>query len=41
MIAQQAIHEGMITMLDDGLQKVSKGITSIEEILRVTKVESV
>lgn len=41
VIAQQAIREGMITMLEDGLQKVSKGITSIEEILRVTKVESV
>lgn len=40
MIAQQAIAEGMMTMLDDGLQKVSKGITTIEEILRVTKVES-
>ncbi len=39
MISQQAIKEGMLTMLDDGLQKVSKGITTIEEILRVTKVE--
>ncbi len=41
MIAQKAIEEGMMTMLDDGLQKVSKGITTIEEILRVTKVESI
>jgi type IV pilus assembly protein PilB len=40
VIAQQAVKEGMLTMLDDGLQKVSKGITTIEEILRVTKVES-
>lgn len=40
VIAQQAIKEGMISMLDDGLLKVSKGITSIEEILRVTRVES-
>lgn len=40
VIAQQAIQEGMISMLDDGLMKVSKGITTIEEILRVTKVES-
>lgn len=40
IIAQQAIKEGMISMLDDGLLKVSKGITSIEEILRVTRVES-
>jgi type II secretory ATPase GspE/PulE/Tfp pilus assembly ATPase PilB-like protein len=40
LIMQQAIKEGMITMLDDGLMKVSQGVTTIEEILRVTKVES-
>jgi len=40
VIAQQAIQEGMISMLDDGLLKVSKGVTTIEEILRVTRVES-
>jgi type IV pilus assembly protein PilB len=40
VIAQQAIQEGMITMLDDGLLKVSKGITTIEEILRVTRIET-
>lgn len=40
VIATQAIAEGMMTMLDDGLIKVAKGITSMEEILRVTKVES-
>lgn len=40
MIADQAKKEGMIAMLDDGLMKVSKGITTIEEILRVTRVES-
>ena len=39
-IAHAAIVEGMTTMLDDGLQKVGKGITTIEEVLRVTKVES-
>ena len=41
VIARQAIQDGMITMLDDGLQKVSKGVTSIEEILRVTRVETI
>ena len=41
VIAQEAIAEGMRTMLEDGLLKVKKGITSIEEILRVTKVEPV
>lgn len=40
VIMQQAIQEGMATMLDDGLLKVSQGITTIEEILRVTRVES-
>lgn len=34
---QQARQEGMITMKQDGLLKVLKGITSIEEVLRVTK----
>jgi len=40
MIVEQAIAEGMTTMLDDGLMKVSKGVTTIEEILRVTRVET-
>ncbi len=39
LISQAAISEGMTTMLDDGLMKVAKGITSVEEILRVTKTE--
>ena len=30
-----AIEEGMTTMLDDGFEKIRKGITTIEEILRV------
>jgi type IV pilus assembly protein PilB len=38
-ILAQAVKEGMATMLDDGLQKVIKGITTIEEVLRVTKIE--
>ena len=40
LIRKAAIEDGMTTMLDDGLQKVAKGLTTIEEILRVTKVES-
>ncbi|MBI5127790.1 type II/IV secretion system protein [Candidatus Roizmanbacteria bacterium] len=39
-IVRQAISEGMNTMLDDGLEKAKKGLTTIEEVLRVTKVES-
>jgi type II secretory ATPase GspE/PulE/Tfp pilus assembly ATPase PilB-like protein len=40
-VLKQALAEGMTTMLDDGLQKVSKGVTTIEEVLRVTKVETI
>lgn len=36
-IAKKAIDEGMTTMLEDGLEKVAAGITTIEEILRTTK----
>jgi type IV pilus assembly protein PilB len=39
VIAQEAIKEGMKTMLDDGLKKVATGVTTIEEVIRVTKVE--
>jgi len=40
VIARQAISEGMATMLDDGLQKILKGLTTFEEVLRVTKVDN-
>ncbi|MDP3941011.1 MAG: GspE/PulE family protein [bacterium] len=40
VIAQAAIAEGMSTMLDDGLNKIAKGVTTLAEVLRVTKVES-
>ncbi len=35
-ILQQAISEGMHTLSSDGLIKASKGITSLEEVLRVS-----
>lgn len=41
VIEAKAIEEGMSTMLDDGLEKVARGITTVEEVLRVTKVESI
>jgi type IV pilus assembly protein PilB len=34
-ISAQAVKEGMRTMIEDGFVKAAKGITSIEEILRV------
>ena len=40
VIAKKAMEEGMKTMLEDGLEKVTKGLTTIEEVLRVTKVEA-
>jgi type IV pilus assembly protein PilB len=39
-ITKEAIAEGMTTMLDDGLEKSAKGLTTIREVLRATKVES-
>lgn len=39
-ILKQAVADGMDTMLDDGLSKVVQGMTTIEEVLRVTKIES-
>jgi type II secretory ATPase GspE/PulE/Tfp pilus assembly ATPase PilB-like protein len=33
-IEQQARTEGMLTMLEDGIYKASRGITSLEEVLR-------
>lgn len=33
----QAIKEGMITMFEDGLQKVELGVTTVEEVLRVAR----
>ena len=34
-IQEQARAEGMITMVEAGLVKAARGITSIEEVLRV------
>jgi len=34
-IRRQAIEEGMVTLRQDGLQKVREGITSLEEVMRV------
>lgn len=39
-ITREAVAEGMTTMLDDGLEKTAKGMTTIREVLRATKVES-
>jgi general secretion pathway protein E len=36
-IARAACAEGMRTMFDDGLRKVCAGVTTVEEVLRVTR----
>lgn len=36
-LEKQARKEGMLTMMEDGIIKASQGITSIEEVLRVTR----
>jgi len=36
-INQKARAEGMFTMLEDGFLKAKNGVTSIEELIRVTK----
>lgn len=37
MVEKMAIEKGMTTMLEDGIAKVKDGITTIHEILRVTR----
>jgi general secretion pathway protein E len=36
-IRKLAIEQGMRTMFDNGLRKVMAGVTTIEEVLRVTR----
>jgi len=39
-VRRQAINEGMKSLRDDGLRLVREGITTVEEVLRVTKDEA-
>ncbi len=36
-VRTEAVKEGMVTMFEDGLQKVETGVTTIEEVLRVVR----
>jgi type IV pilus assembly protein PilB len=38
-LRKQAMEEGMLTLRQDGLKKIIKGITTIEEVLRETTVQ--
>lgn len=39
LIERQAVKEGMTTILEDGLDKIARGLTTMEEVVRVTKTE--
>jgi type II secretory ATPase GspE/PulE/Tfp pilus assembly ATPase PilB-like protein len=39
VLRQKAIENGMVTLRDDGWEKVRKGVTTVEEVLRVTQEE--
>jgi type IV pilus assembly protein PilB len=41
IIVQTAMSEGMTTMPEDGLMKILQGLTTIEEVVRVTKAENI
>ncbi|MEY8194797.1 MAG: type II secretion system protein GspE, partial [Cycloclasticus sp.] len=36
-INKSALAEGMMSMLSDGLQKAARGLTTLEEVVRLTK----
>lgn len=40
VLEREAILEGMTTMFNDGVFKIAHGLTTINEVVRVTKVES-
>ncbi len=39
LLKKQAQQDGMTTLLDDGIRKIKKGLTTIEEVLSVATVE--
>ena len=36
-IKAKSIEQGMLPMIEDGIQKMQQGVTTIEELLRVVK----
>jgi general secretion pathway protein E len=38
-IARQARSANMLTLYEDGMAKAARGVTTIEEILRVTRLD--
>lgn len=39
VVARKAVEEGMTTMMEDGIKKVQQGVTTLEEVLRVTMMD--
>jgi general secretion pathway protein E len=37
-IHEEAIKRGMTTLMQDGARKIMEGVTTLEEVLRVTRV---
>jgi general secretion pathway protein E len=37
VIKRKAVEQGMTTLLRDGLLKIVKGVTTVDEVLRVTQ----
>lgn len=37
-IETRAVKEGMTTMIEDGLTKIRQGLTTVDEVMRVTKI---
>jgi type IV pilus assembly protein PilB len=40
VIEKEAIAEGMTTMVNDGIFKIAQGLTTLKEVMRVTKTET-
>ena len=38
VITAKAVEEGMTTMFEDGIRKLARGVTTIEEVMRAVKM---
>lgn len=39
-LRKQALDDGMVSLLDDGMEKAKQGLTTVEEVLRIAELES-
>jgi general secretion pathway protein E len=40
-IKKRAVEEGLLTLRDDGIRQVLEGLTSLDEVMRVTQEDNV